>query len=656
MKYRFTLIIVALILAVSCKTQQRKEFKNGLKQAENLNYSVAIAHFLSSWEKAPDPETARQLALSYKEIRDFELSEEWFARLDREGELLVDDLIPFAEILIANSKYEEANMTLNRVPGSSDSVTVDSPRLDLLKSVASKGKALLNLGSSVNVSTLSTLNSSASDFGVSVADNKLLFTSDRLEGEGGRIDPTNALKSERYGWTGNGFLKIYEAEWDSEERKESAPAPVLGLESRYHIGPAFVSSDKLFVTLTQSQKFKKSGAVGKSRDYTLFPEIYYSYKADSAAVDEFKSLPFNSPFAYSVSDPFFDETTGRLYFSSDMPGGLGGADIYYVTHLKDSTWSSPVNVGDKINTTGNERTPYLFRDGSFYFSSDGWGGLGGLDIFKSSLKDGKFGESENLGSPVNSNRDDFGFTVHPQYINDAFFSSDRVGGKGADDIYFADLDFRAFMILKGKVLDKQTRDELPDAVVTLGTLSGENQNTYVSEADGSFSFKVPMDQKFVLRARKTGYLASGVEEFATPEFSGFADSVIHRDILLDRIEVGRVYKLENIYYDFDKWNIRPDAEPELMKLVNILTENPTLKIELYSHTDSRGTKEYNLKLSKKRADSAIAFLIKNGINENRLKGIGFGEEQLLNQCSDGVTCTYEQHQENRRTEFKIIDY
>ena len=338
-----------------------------------------------------------------------------------------------------------------------------------------------------------------------------------------------------------------------------------------------------------------------------------------------------------------------------MPGGQGNADLYYV-EWNNGTWSSPVNLGPEINTSGDERTPFLDKDGILYFASSGHAGLGGLDIFKAKISNTSYQTPENLGSPVNSNRDDFGLSMVPGSDSKAVFSSDRKGGKGLDDIYYADLIVKKDLILKGKVLDKETSTELEDAIVSLYNQQNELINTYVTEADGSFRIKVNFDQTVYLEGKKTSYLSGKTDDINIPASDNFSDSSIVRNIYLDKITVGKTYRLDNIYYDFDKWEIREDAKEELGNLIRILKENPTMKIELYSHTDSRGSDPYNLKLSDKRAKSAIAYLVESGIDINRLEGIGFGEEKLLNECANGMECTEEQHQENRRTEFKIIAY
>ena len=646
--YIFCFLILCF---VSCKPAAYKSYLEGKKQAENLNYSVGIDKYLESWNRSPLPETARGLAQAYFKTRDFEQAEEWYTRLDRDDELETEDLKPYAESLIANSKYAEAADVLAKLdPSKSRS------DLELIWKTAEGGKSFLNRSSEAAVVPISNANSPFSEFGPMITENSVLhFTSDRLISKKTRVDPNNALKSDVYGWTGNGFLKMYELDWDDEENSALGdPKLTENLESDLHVGPMFEVGENLFLTLTQAQKFKKSDS-GTARNYTLFPELYFALDTGDVTLDSFTPFSFNDPFSYSVSDPFYDPSQSRLYFSSDMPGGRGKADLYY-TEWDNGVWLRPVNLGSVINTNGDERTPFVDHNGVLYFSSSGHAGLGGLDVFKASFVNGDYAEPENLGSPINSNRDDFGLSLVLGNDNKAVFSSDRSGGRGLDDLYFANLIVKKDLVIKGHVIDKESGMNLPDAVVSLYNEQDHLENTYVSEEDGSFRFKVKFDQTVHLEGKKTGYLSGSTGDVMIPEAAEIQDSALVRNIYLEQIQVGKTYTLENIYYDFDKWDIREDAKPELNKLIKILKDNPTIKIELYSHTDSRGTNAYNLKLSDNRAKAAIAYLIESGIDSSRLTAIGFGEEKLLNSCSDNVTCTDEQHQENRRTEFKIIEY
>ena len=620
----------------------------GNELVENLNYSLGTASYLKSWEKSPQPETARGLAQAYFKMRDFLQAEAWYGRLQREGALKEEDKLNFAEVLIGNSKYTEASNLLNSMQSKG------SPDWELLMNTAMHAREKLNQPSNYQIQPLENINSSFSDFAPQFSSaNKLLFVSDRTGNSTGFVDKKNSLNSEIYGWTGNGYLKVYEVDWISETEQGEVKEN-LEFVNRLHIGPVFTSDFMQFATITETQKFRKNSSKSSKRDYTLFPEIYFKSPSDS--IEEFQKLPFNSPFQFSVSDPFFDEETKRLYFSSDMPGGFGGSDIYYSELIGEENWTEPVNLGSKINTKGDERTPYQDEDGTFYFASNGWNGIGGLDIYLSENKEASFGDPVNLGSPINSNRDDFGFIKSRTEEKFVLLASDRAGGKGLDDIYMGMLIEEVQMKLKGKVFDKSTGAVLENAVVTLNDENNNILGTYVTDYDGAFEFTVQPESVLDLQAKMTGFISETIAEIEIGEGNTPSDSVTYQDIYLEKIAVGKTYTLENIYYDFDKWDIRSDAEPELVKLAEKLKENPTMKIDLYSHTDSRGNDAYNMKLSEKRANAVVDFLVQLGISKERLRPEGFGESKLLNNCKNGIECTEEEHQLNRRTEFKITAF
>ncbi|WP_186299963.1 OmpA family protein [Algoriphagus algorifonticola] len=645
-------LFILFIFLFACKSFETKEYIKGKKHLENLNYSAGIESFLKSWEQSPNPKTARGLALSYYKVRNFEQAEEWFAKLKRENQLDSTDLRPFAESLIANSKYSEAREILKILDPAQSS--------DMLKNLWSNseyGGILTNDLSRSRVAPVEGINTKFSEFGPFIyQDEKLLWVSDRLEKEVDWKFNDNGLKNDIYGWTGNDYLSLYQVNLTQDLKSIFGSAEeIKGFESKYHIGPIYKSDQWIFITLTKAHKYRKTES-GKFNNYTIFPEVYYiDNNLDSISLEDFMTLPFNSPLNYSVSDPFFDQKSQRLYFSSDMPGGQGGTDIYFSQWIDEKGWQPPINVGPTINTSFNERSPFFSEDGTFYFSSDGHIGLGGLDIFKSSKVGEDFILPVNLGTPINSNRDDFGFVLGRDF-KQGFLASDRVGGKGLDDIYFVDLESRQSMILEGKVLDAIDSSLLADAVVSVFSENGGIINSFVTGQDGAYKVKLGSNQFVSINSRKTGYLKTELKGIEIPENTIMGDSLVFQDIYMNRIEIGKAYEIENIYYDFDKWNIREDAKPNLDFLLGILKENPTIKVEIRSHTDSRGTVNYNMRLSKRRAESVVDYLISNGISSSRLSSIGMGEFQIRNECIDNVECTEEKHQENRRTEFKIISY
>ncbi len=653
---RYLATIAGLLLLFSCRSTQDFNYRQGQRQVSNYNYSLGIESFLKSWELYQDEASARALAETYLKVRDFEQAEAWYSRLRRDGALIEQDYLGLAQALVFTSQYSDASTLLSRRLAL-DSVSPVSESYRLLLASSELGKELVNTPSSADVKPLNGINTSYSDFGATFDPaGQLIFVNDGLISEKADINTENAAKSDRYGWTGNGFLKVYEVDWDTAAWNISGERRLVErFESRLHVGPVHLTTHLSFLTVTKDQKYKPEKLSIQGKDYTIHPEIYYLSDTGKVSLEDALPLPFNAPFEYAVSDPFYDVKLSRLYFSSDMPGGYGGADLYYTFYMGEGKWTEPINLGEGINSTGDERTPFIANDGTLYFSSNGMGGLGGLDVFKAGKKGGGFEKPKNLGNPINSNRDDFSFSIHPKQENIGVFSSDRSGGRGGDDIYVVKLEFKGTLTLKGKVIDKLSGKPVPDAVVRIER-NGGSQGTFISESDGSYAFELAEGGYVDLGSSKTGYFEERVKNLQLPEAIGREDSMVYQDITMEEIEVGGIYSLENIYYGYNEWEINDEAKPGLMELVDLMKRNPTLKVELHSHTDSRGSASYNLKLSEKRANAAVKFIVAQGIAQSRIVALGFGEEQPINDCKDGTDCFEPEYEVNRRTEFKIIEY
>ena len=653
----YFILILIFIAAFGCKSVKDFEFGKGQKELEYFNYSLAIEHFLQSWERDPAPRTARALAESYLKIRDFEQAEAWFAKLDREGMLFGEDYLGYAQVLIANSNYEEAKKIL-RNHDVADPDTTAILQYSILRTSSELGKELMNSPTNTEVSPLDAINTPFSDFGgIFTSDSTLLFVNDELLPRNEKNSDDLQKSSGQYGWTGNGFLKVYQTSWDQlESNVHGDRSLVEKFLADLHVGPVHISENFIFFTITKNQEAKTEKFQLKSKGYIIHPEVFYLENNAEASLDEARPLPFNSGSEYTVSDPFYDPVSNKLYFSSTMPGGYGGADLYYTYYLGEDKWIAPINLGSEINSPADERSPFIAPDNGIYFSSNGLGGMGGLDVFYSMRKNGKFTSPVNMGSPINSNRDDFFFFLHPSKHNTALISSDRAGGKGSDDLYVAELDFDRNFMITGKVIDQTSKKPISDVVIRLVSEDKSMNSTFISEKDGSYSFEVNANQKVNLYSRGFGYFEKVSDDILLEDVFLSKDSVITQDIELERIEVGGVYKLENIYYEYGQWELSDMAKAELDKVVKLMKRNPTLKINLNSHTDSRGDARYNLSLSEKRANAAVKYMVNEGISPLRVQGKGFGEGQLVNHCGDGIDCFEPEHEENRRTEFLIVDF
>ena len=382
-------------------------------------------------------------------------------------------------------------------------------------------------------------------------------------------------------------------------------------------------------------------------------------------------LPFQKAGINYMHPAFFNDST--LIYSSNTEKGYGGYDLFSVS-IKDSKWSVPDVMSKRVNSTGNELFPTTYRD-TLFFSSDWLPGMGGLDIFKS-VKD-EFGDwsfPTNLEAPINSGGDDFHYVItkFPTNIDPSFegyISSSRKGGEGGDDIYKfihsirkPDLSDSLDLPDEGDIVldiftywEDENGIQYPVADVLVSVLSRSGYTRDISNLEGQTEVNVEKGESYQLQFQADGYF-NVYNDFIAPDNSVPAGNVIRiiRKVRLDKIVEGEEIVLENIYYDFDKWDLREDALPELDKLVSILRDNPGIRIQLFSHTDCRGTEKYNIELSQKRASSAVNYLIAKGISSDRLAAIGKGEDSPIVQCYC-EECTEEEHQANRRTTFLVIE-
>ena len=422
------------------------------------------------------------------------------------------------------------------------------------------------------------------------------------------------------------------------------------------------------------------GNSGKSKDPSPDVDLYISTKRDGN---------WSTPERLAISDsigwdgsPAFSRDGKTLYFSSNRRGGKGGLDLYRAPMDNSGRFGRPINLGSTINTRGNEIFPYVSEDGKLYFSSDGHPSLGGLDLFVAS-RSGDEIQVEHLGIPINSVGDDFGLFLADS--TQGYFSSNRVGGKGDDDIYYFESTGSEDRWWSNEITITESNEPAKVALYHLRTQivnarnkpiakakvgikrNGEIQPVMFSNAEGYLDIidLNPADQisfnasKEKYLTKRSEFLMDGREIPKQLLKKELTDTTFDHKITLGLAEVGEelgaLFDVNPIYYDLDKSNIRPDAAAELDKIVQVLKDNPDISIELGSHTDARASASYNLKLSQRRAESAVKYIIEHGIEASRIKAKGYGETQLINGCSDGVDCSEEAHQENRRTEFKITD-
>lgn len=653
MKNILSQILISCFVIMVCNTplMAQNKIKAADQQFELFNYIKAIDLYEQAFKTKESLHVAERLATAYRLTNEYKQAESWYALLIKMPESKSENILNYAKVLQNNAKYTEAKKQyLNYF---SKNKTISSQQQNIWLASCDSALKWMNHPEKTEVMNQKAWNSKQSDWAAVPYQGGIVFTSDRTiapvkqnnKRSFLRFDGTVWPNKETYGWTGNSYLKLYH----KTEGTDSLRLFPIPKSTNYHIGSASFTADgnTVFFTLTQlPKKIKKI----KNQPATIHVEIYSSSKDATGGWTKPTPFTYNNASAYSVGDPFISPDGKTLYFSSDMPGGFGGSDIYSSTQTEDGKWTSPLNI-NTVNTAGHERSPVLSNNGVFFFSSDGRIGMGGLDIYKGRMTDFSVDRIENLRYPFNSPQDDFGFSLD-QEGSLLFLSSNRIEGLGQDDIYSLKNAPVIQLKLIGKVLDKKSNLPIANALVALSKVDGGILKVETDET-GSFKFDLSQESNYTLLGVKTGFLADS-KELNTLGLT--SSTVIEKNLYLEAIELNKPIRIDNIYYDFDKWNIRPDAALELNKLVKVLKDNPTIWIELGSHTDSRGKDAYNLNLSQKRAESAVQYIISSGIDKNRITARGYGETQLINHCSNGVECSIEEHQENRRTEFKIVKY
>ncbi|SDB41837.1 WD40-like Beta Propeller Repeat [Flavobacteriaceae bacterium MAR_2010_188] len=564
----------------------------------------------------------------------------WYsAAANKYQNLPPDYMFKYIQTLKSVGKYEEADVwTAKLIDISSDVSKVedyDDSNMDMYRKLQEKDDSRI-----VDVESLP-FNSPNSDFGAYVRGNQLIFASGRVKED----DKKNKL----YSWNEEPFLDIYTLDVSDKDGVSEYGEPDLingdDLNTEYHEATVAISKDG------NTMYFTRDNMRGKKRlDYdrkgTSHLKIYKATLNDTVWND-IAELPFNGE-KFSTGHPALSPDGKTLYFVSDRDGGLGSTDIYSVAINDDGTYGAVTNAGEKINTPGREMFPFISKDSTFYFSSDGHFNLGLLDIFKTDILKDSNAEATNLGEPYNSGYDDFAFFVTDK--EQGYFSSNRPGGKGSDDIY-SFYSYECQQKINGIARDKQTNDILAGVLVRLIDETGKVVKEYTTKEDGSYEFDVDCNKKYTVVGTKDDY-KEDMKEVVTDSENG---KVNKADLYLEPLVISDQIVINPIFFDFDKWDIRTDAQYELENIVDVLRAHPNMVIKIESHTDSRGSDKYNEKLSDRRAKSTRDYIISRGIDANRIESaIGYGEYKLLNECADGVKCTKEQHQVNRRSYFYIL--
>ncbi|APQ19294.1 cell envelope biogenesis protein OmpA [Maribacter hydrothermalis] len=469
---------------------------------------------------------------------------------------------------------------------------------------------------------------------------------------------SSIYNTRRYKWNNQPYLDLYVAKINEESQDlKNAIKFSKEINTKYHEASVTFSPDNETMYFTRNNYGKK---LKRDKNGINHLKIYRSKKINGEWL-EAEEVSFNSD-EYSTGHPALSTDGKQLYFVSDMPGTIGETDIFVVDVLEDGSFSTPRNLGPEINTEQKEMFPFI-NNKKLYFSSNGHVGLGGLDVFEVAFDNEEgFLEVRNVGKPINSKKDDFSFIVDED-TQKGYFASNRAGGKGDDDIYsFKTLQLEEIPTntnaISGIVTELVGGEIMPKALVQLLDENNIKLKEMETDENGSFIFEdLDSDTRYILKTTKGTYF-DDTRDAATKNNEKVNVDVSMRK-LTDMIAVEngiKKLKTEMIHFNFDKSFIRKDAALELDKLVAVMKDSPSIVIKIESHTDSRGDAIYNKYLSDKRAKSTREYIISQGIDPKRIESaVGYGEEQLLNQCDGSIRCTEEDHYFNRRSEFIIVD-
>lgn len=613
---------LSFLFASSITIAQNKETKDADKLYNRYEYVSAAKEYLKLVDaNKADNYVYKQLADSYYNIFNTTEAIKWYAKLTEASTQDAETHYRFAQMLKANGEYNEANKQMHTFAALAPT---DNRAISFMKDPNYIAK-LNDQEKMYEIKNLD-INSDKSDFGAFLtSDNELYFASGR-----------NTSKR-NYGWNNEPYLDIYKAIYNSDG-SFSAPTAVKDLNSRYHDGPITMSADGNVIYFA-SESFKDRLYVKDAATKSKYGRVnlFKATKVDGKW-GNIQGLPFNSK-DYSTSNPSLSKDGKTLYFSSDMPGSLGKTDIWKVSIDENGSYGTPENLGSTINTAGRESFPFINVDNKLYFSSDDHNGFGGYDVFVADLT--KEIEVKNLGKPVNSEKDDFAFTYNTSK-KIGFFSSNR---NSQDDLYAANQLCKTNLI--ATVIDAKTGLMVGEA----NAIILENNKVISkasSDAEGKFSFNLPCDKEYTVQVSKEGYEIHTQPIVKTDvEINPITIQLKPIDPIITETEI----LLADIHFEFNKSNITQQGATELDKLVTIMNDHPTMEIMVNAHTDNRGSDQYNLSLSERRAKSTVQYVISKGIASTRIASKGYGETMPKINC--GAKCKKEEHTKNRRSEFLI---
>tara|TARA_B110000483_G_scaffold46212_1_gene57701 strand:+ start:2869 stop:4788 length:1920 start_codon:yes stop_codon:yes gene_type:complete len=633
MKNIISIFIISLLSSANL-TAQRSDTKKADKHFNKFEFVEAATDYLKlvSDGKA-DTYIYSQLAESYYNVFNTAESEKWYAKA-LETATDPEMVYNYSQMLKSNGKYEESNVQLAKFASmrpADNRATAFRDNPNYLPKILEKGKKF-------NLQNLS-INSEVSDFGGTLKNGKLYITSARNE--------RNSRKT--YGWSTEAFLDIYTAVVNDKGEFQMPSIIEDNINTKYHEGTVSFSPDGNTMYFTRESFYEKIYERDPSTKYKISVLRLYKSINLEGRWSEAEPLSLNGD-NYSVKNPSVSADGTNLYFASDKVGGYGNFDIYSAPIDENGSVGEATNLGQKVNTEGQEMFPFISASNTLYFSSNGHLGLGGLDVFFAKIIDEKVGPIRNIGIPVNGNADDFAFSYNEE-TEEGFVSSNREGGVGSDDIYaIKKLQPICDVLMSVTVRDRKTGLILDGAAVSIQDAEGNIFETKTSNSEGIVQYIIECDIDTKLVGSKIDYES----EFTF--IAGTSKEEVSAELLLTPIEeiiIANKVILNPIYFDFDKSNITGKAAFELDKLVLLMTKYPSIVVSAESHTDFRGSASYNLSLSKRRALTTAEYVISKGIDATRITGTGKGETTPSIDCT--TSCTEEEHQLNRRAEFLILE-
>jgi len=686
------ILAASLLLGITGGVCAQEQFA-GKGQADKLferyQYYESLQIYLDVYNKRPnDMRLAERIADCYRLTNKYDEAERWYGKVAGKPGTRPADNYYYAEALLRNQKFAEAKAAYGKYYTSTQ-----KEQLDFKLAVCDSAAAWMKRPSKYKLQPEDKINTTYSDWGITYAGKTdLLFASNRITGS--QEDDIDKR-------TGNGWLKLFDYNKEKKQISELIfeKTGKIDLNKDYHTGPiAFTpGGDTAYVTVTTrvaGARIKTEKSETGGRVYTRRLQLMIATKVNGHW-GNLKQFQYDNVNMFSDGYATLSKDGKTLYFVSDRPGGMGKTDIWYC-NKSGSDWGIPYNCGSTVNTAQEESFPFIGPDSKLYYSSKGLPGMGGYDIFSTGGEKAQWAKPVNLKYPINSTSDDFSYTTADGLTG--YISSNRQGGQGDDDVYAFTLNIPTdssgpmlatfknpgsmrpnvapvekpepikntlvpdavpvavntpaigLLKLTGTVVDDHTNELLGSVNVSFKQKAGNGTQNRFS-LDGSFAFDASRAQSYVLEVKKKGYYPITLDIPASSVITMVQNPVRLR---MRALEVGATFIIRNIYYDLNLARIRRDAMVELDKLVDLMRENPTLKIELSSHTDSRGSDYYNMLLSQARAVSATNYITRRGIAAGRIVAKGYGETRLLNKCGNGVPCSEEEHQLNRRTEIKVL--